>query len=63
MSDAVKVRLLFVDDGEFHHESVEVPAGAADEYDRLIDYLREDVAVQKRLWVDVSRLVAAYLED
>ena len=43
--------------------AVEVPAGAADEYDRLIDYLREDVAVQKRLWVDVSRLVAAYLED
>jgi hypothetical protein len=56
----VKVRLLFVDEGTFHHEDVEIPAASADAYDRLIDCVREDPAVLKELHVDVERLVAAY---
>ena len=55
-----KVRLVFVDDGSFHHEEVELPAAAADEYERLIDYVREDPDVLKAMYVDVDRLVAAY---
>ena len=59
----VKVRLLFVDDGEYHHETVVIPAGAADKYDRLIDCLREDPDVLARMYVDVDRLVSAVLKD
>ncbi len=55
------VRLLFVDDGSFHHEEVQIPAEALAGYDRLIDCLREDPAVLKRLHVDVSRVCSAEL--
>ena len=55
------VRLLFVDDGSFHHEEVQIPADAMSGYDRLIDCLREDPTVLKRLHVDVSRVCSAEL--
>ncbi len=55
------VRLLFVDDGSFHHEEVHIPAGALAGYDRLIDCLMEDPAVLKRTHVDMSRLCSAEL--
>ncbi len=55
------VRLLFVDDGSFHHEEVHIPAGALAGYDRLIDCLMEDPTVLKRLHVDVSRICSAEL--
>ena len=57
----VKVRLLFVDEGSYHHEEVEIPASALDGYTRLIDCVREDEAVQKRIYVDVERLCSAYV--
>ena len=63
MSDTVRVRLLFVDDGDFHHETVSAPADSIEGHDRLIDWLREDVALQKRLYVDIDRLVSAYVVD
>ena len=63
MSNSVKVRLLFVDDGEYHHETVEIPAASIEAHERLIDCLREDDAVQKKVFVDVDRLVSAYLDD
>jgi len=55
------VRLLFVDDGSFHHEEVQIPADVLEGYDRLIDCLMEDPAVLKRLHVDVSRVCSAEL--
>jgi len=63
VSKLVKVRLLFVDDGDYHHETVEIPAASIDAHERLIDCLREDDAVQKKVFVDVDRLVSAYLDD
>jgi len=57
------VRLLFVDDGSFHHEEVQIPAGAMAGYERLIDCLMEDPAVLKRLHVDVSRVCSAELTE
>jgi len=57
----VKVRLLFVDEGSYHHEDVEIPALALDGYARLIDCVREDEAVLKRLYVDVERLCSAWV--
>ena len=59
----MKVRLLFVDDGEYHTAPVEIPAGSIEAHERLIDCLREDEAVQKTIFVDVDRLVAAHIAD
>ncbi len=59
----MKIRLLFVDEGSYHHEDVEVPAEGLETYGRLIDYLREDEAVQKSVFVDVKRLSAAWVVD
>ncbi len=64
MSDrTVSVRLLFVDEGSYHHEDVQIPASSVDAYDRLIDCVREDPLVLKRVYVDVERLCAAYVTD
>jgi hypothetical protein len=59
----VKVRLLFVDDGSYHHEVIELPAESVESYERLIDCVREDPTVLKRLHVDLDRLCAAYLTE
>ncbi len=57
------VRLLFADDGSFHHEEVQIPARAMAGYDRLIDCLMEEPTVLKRLHVDVSRVCSAELAN
>jgi len=59
----VKVRLLFVDDGSYHHEEVDLPVGSLGAYERLIDFVQEDEEVVKRVHVDVDRLCAAYLVE
>lgn len=59
----VRVRLLFVDEGSYHNEDLEIPAEAAAGYERLIDCLREDPVVLERVYVDVARLAAAYRLD
>ncbi len=64
MSDSsVTVRLLFVDEGSYHHEDIQIPAAVLGGYDRLIDCIREDAEVLKKIHVDVGRLCAAYLVD
>lgn len=62
-SARTKIRLLFADDGDYHHEEVEVPSASLAGYERLIDCLREDPEVLKRLYVDVARLCAAYVVE
>ncbi len=57
------IRLLFADDGSFHHEEVKIPAKSIAGYDRLIDCLMEDPTVLKRLHVDVSRVCSAELAN
>jgi len=57
----VRVRLVLSDGGGFHNEEVEIPVASLEGYDRLIDCLREDAEVLKRVHVDVDRLSAAYL--
>ena len=59
----VKVRLLFVDQGSYHHEEVEIPSEALERYDRLIDCVREDEHILKRMHVDLARLCSAYVVD
>lgn len=60
---SVKVRLLFADQGSFHHEEVEVDGKSLEKFDRLIDFLREDEAFLKRMFVDVERLCSATVVD
>ena len=59
----VRVKLLFVDGGSYHHETLTVPARALEGYERLIDCLREEPSVLARVYVDVDRLCAAYRAD
>jgi len=58
-----KVRLLFVDEGQFHNVDLSVPTEILDRYDRLIDALREDDAVLREMYVDVARLCAVWRLD
>ena len=59
----VTIRLLFADAGEFHHEDLDLPGSAVTDYDRLIDGLREDPAVLKRVYLDLGRLAAAWVKE
>ena len=61
MSDTRTVRLLFVDEGSYHHEDVQIAADSLEAYDRLIDCVQEDAGVQKQLYVDLERLCSARL--
>jgi hypothetical protein len=42
---------------------VDVPQASLDEYDTLVDCLREDPDVLKRVHVDPSRLCAAFVTE
>jgi hypothetical protein len=63
MSDQALVRLLFVDYGSYHEETVAVPREALARHERLIDCIREEPEVLKELHVDVARLCAAHLVE
>lgn len=59
----VKVRLLFADEGAFHHEDLVLPSVIVEGHERLIDGLREEPSVLKRVYVDLGRLAAAWVEE
>ena len=61
--EPVTIRILFADEGTFHHEDMELPTSVIEEYDRLIDGLREDPGVLKRVHLDLRRLVAAWVVE
>jgi hypothetical protein len=56
-----RVRLVLSDGGGFHNEEVDIPSASLDGYERLIDCLREDPEVLRRVHVDAERLSAAYI--
>lgn len=57
----VRVRLVFADQGTFHNETVHVPADVLGRYERLLDLLREEESVTRQMYVDMKRLVSAYV--
>jgi hypothetical protein len=57
------IRLVFADEGAFHSETVQVPAERIARYERLIDLLREDESVTRHLYLDLGRLVSAYVAE
>lgn len=62
-AEVAKVRLLFVDEGSYHHEEISIPAETLERHERLIDCLREEPEVLKRVYVDPDRLCSACLVD
>lgn len=59
----VRIRLLFADEGTFFHQDMDVPTSVVDDYDRLIDGLREDPAALKKVHLDLGRLAAAWVVE
>lgn len=62
-NQVARVRLVFADEGTFHAETIDVPRDRLDEYERLIDLLREDPSVTRGSYVDLKRLVSATIVD
>ena len=61
VGQTVPVRLVFADQGTFHAETVHVPVDKLARYDRLVDLLREEESVTRQMYVDMTRLVSAYV--
>lgn len=56
-----RVRLVFADEGTFHDVTVNVPVDQLKNHERLIDLLREEPSVTRQMYVDLRRLVSAYV--
>ncbi len=63
MSQETTVRLLFVDNGQYHHEDISIPTDTLSRHERLIDCLREEPDVLKRVFLDTERLCSAHVVD
>jgi hypothetical protein len=64
MSDrplTTSVRLVFADEGAYHAETIQVPIDKLGDYERLVDLLREEPSVTRQVYVDMKRLVSAYV--
>jgi len=59
----IRITLLFADQGAFHTQNLMVPATVVEDYDRLIDGLREDAEVLKGVYLDLGRLAGAWVEE
>ena len=55
------VKLVFADRGAFHDVVVQVPADILTRLERIIDALREEPSITGEIYVDMRRLVAAYV--
>lgn len=57
----IAVRLVFADRGAFHDVELQLPADTLARHERIIDALREEPSITNELYVDLRRLVAAYV--
>lgn len=57
----VTVQLVFADRGAFHDVVVQLPADVLARHERIIDALREEPSITNEVYVDMRRLVAAYV--
>jgi hypothetical protein len=55
------VKLVFADRGAFHDVVVQLPADLLARHERIIDALREEPSITAEVYVDLRRLVAAYI--
>lgn len=57
----VAVQLVFADRGAFRDLVVQLPADILARHERIIDALREEPSITGEVYVDMRRLVAAYV--
>ena len=57
------VRLIFADEGTFHAETIHVPLDKIGQHERLLDLLRDEPSVTRQMYVDMKRLVSAYVVE
>ncbi len=57
----VNVQLVFADRGTFHDVTLQLPADVLARHERIIDALREEPTITNELYVDLRRLVTAYV--
>ena len=55
------VKLVFADRGVFHDVIVQLPADVLARHERIIDALRAEPGITGEIYVDLRRLVAAYV--
>ena len=58
-----RLKLVFADRWVFHSVKVNIPAARLNDYDRLVDLLREEPSVTRQLYVDWRRLVSAAVDE
>lgn len=64
MSDlTIRINIIIADEGSFHTQELVVPSTVVDDYERLIDGLREDPAVLKKVYLDLGRVAAAWVVE
>lgn len=57
----VTVKLVFADRGAFHDVMLQLPADILARHERIVDALREEPTITGEVYVDMRRLVAAYV--
>lgn len=57
----VSVKLVFADRGTFHDVVLQLPADVLARHERIIDALREEPSITTELYVDLRRLVSAFV--
>lgn len=57
----VTVQLVFADRGAFHDLKLQLPGDVLARHERIIDALRGEPSITNELYVDLRRLVAAYV--
>jgi hypothetical protein len=57
----IPVKLVFADRGAFHDVVLQLPSDVLARHDRIIDALREEPSITGEVYVDLRRLVAAYV--
>lgn len=62
-SNSATIRLVFADEGTFHAETIQVALEKLDQYERLIDLIREEPSVTRNVYIDLDRLVSATIEE
>jgi hypothetical protein len=55
------VKLVFADRGAFHDVVVQLPSDVLSRHERIIDALREEPSITGEVYIDMRRLVAAYV--
>jgi hypothetical protein len=57
----IPVQLIFADRGAFRDLVLQLPADVLARHERIIDALREEPGITGEVYVDMRRLVAAYV--